>query len=567
MKFNFKKQNKVDDKKINIQNHRSSNYDWFNGSGPKAKTPKEKAQKVWKIIRSLIYVSLASLSLTGCIQTFIIKTDNLTGQGMEVYSKKENVAPHVNTITWDGKELTMDDEKANYWINPAKTDEKEILKNVHKQIEDNKGDIAKWKTENQAIQFIDKSNKSKWITNVVDKFADGKYMVIGESEKEDSWTADKTLKIKILSQKNTITKDKKVLTTWAAKEYSIDKIAGNQSSFAQLVFKKYYEKYLLPNFPKNLGKDNTDKLNTYYKNQEKLGGLTGLSLVEKNTKYTFDHKKSLIGFNLSKGSKLRAIYDWKTAWNLGPFYGMFVYPLSKLTLGMVEGMPMMGGWESIIAIFLAVIIIRTFAYGLTFKSTLQQVKQQELSAKRATIEAKYEQYKGNKQMEQRKRQEMSEMFKKEGISPLGAIGNIFLTMPIFLAMWKIIGGVGHFKSTKWLGINFASTSYKELFAGKWQYLPLMLAAGLVQAISLFTPRLLTKRRDKKRINAQQKAALKKANKTQNIMMVVFIVFAFIFTAGIQIYWIFGGLFTTVQNIVNHFIIKKQSMKKKQRGIK
>ncbi len=95
----------------------------------------------------------------------------------------------------------------------------------------------------------------------------------------------------------------------------------------------------------------------------------------------------------------------------------------------------------------------------------------------------------------------------------------------------------------------------------------MLVAGLVQAISLFTPRLLTKRRDKKRINAQQKAALKKANKTQNIMMVVFIVFAFIFTAGIQIYWIFGGLFTTVQNIVNHFIIKKQSMKKKQRGIK
>ncbi|MCP4356016.1 MAG: hypothetical protein GY793_10395 [Proteobacteria bacterium] len=83
---------------------------------------------------------------------------------------------------------------------------------------------------------------------------------------------------------------------------------------------------------------------------------------------------------------------------------------------------------------IAVIIIRTFAYALTFKSTLQQVKQQELSSKKAAIEAKYEQYKGNKQMEQRKRQEMSEMFKKEGISPLGSIGSIFLTMPIFLAM-------------------------------------------------------------------------------------------------------------------------------------
>ena len=63
----------------------------------------------------------------------------------------------------------------------------------------------------------------------------------------------------------------------------------------------------------------------------------------------------------------------------------------------------------------------------------------------------------------------------------------------------------------------------------------MIVAGAVNGLSAYYPRLLTKRRDKNRTNVQQRAALKKNNKTQNIMIVVQVVMALIFSAGTQVY--------------------------------
>ena len=83
---------------------------------------------------------------------------------------------------------------------------------------------------------------------------------------------------------------------------------------------------------------------------------------------------------------------------------------------------------------LIVFTLRILAFGISFKSTLQQTKQQEIAAKKATIDAKYASYGDNKQMKQRKQQEIQALYKKEGISPLGALGSAFVTMPIFLSL-------------------------------------------------------------------------------------------------------------------------------------
>jgi membrane protein insertase Oxa1/YidC/SpoIIIJ len=37
-------------------------------------------------------------------------------------------------------------------------------------------------------------------------------------------------------------------------------------------------------------------------------------------------------------------------------------------------------------------------------------------------------------MEARQKQEIAELYKREGVSPLGAIGSVFMTMPIFLSI-------------------------------------------------------------------------------------------------------------------------------------
>ena len=101
----------------------------------------------------------------------------------------------------------------------------------------------------------------------------------------------------------------------------------------------------------------------------------------------------------------------------------------------------------------------------TFKSLLQQTKMQELQAKKAIIDQKYEAYKGNKQMENRKRQEVQDLYAKEGISPFGSLGTLLITMPIFIAVWRVIAGTPHIKAGVWAGLILSKTSYKEVFSG------------------------------------------------------------------------------------------------------
>ncbi|NQZ65611.1 MAG: membrane protein insertase YidC [Mycoplasmatales bacterium] len=273
--------------------------------------------------------------------------------------------------------------------------------------------------------------------------------------------------------------------------------------------------------------------------------------------------------NLLTGTKYVPIISWSQAWTrgFGPFYGIFVWPISKLSVTLTDGIPIMSGWETLIAIVMIVFILRIIAFGLTFKSVLQQTKQQEIQAKKAVIDAKYANYKGNKQMEQRKRQETAALYKKAGISPLGALGSAFIGMPIFLSVWRIIGGIPHIKATIWMGINFSATSYKELFAGEWQYLPLILLAGIGAAFQNIYPRLLTKRRDKNRTNVHQQAAMKKNNKTQNIMMGIFVFMAVIFSAGLQIYWIVGSIWQIIQVTITHNILVKHKKKSKKKKIR
>ncbi len=582
----------------------NSNYDWFrNGSSAtkKSNSPKDSFKKIFKVLKILMYISLAALSLTGCVQSFVISTGNYSGQGMELYESKANIAPHVVTYQYDETNSSIVlDSKANYWLH-----DKEDLKRTHDFVKSKGGDMSTWKTENNAVQILGKDGNVLSFdgTGKVDKSVKNRHIsYLGSSPIiiSESMDNSKTLfNYKPTSEVPMFSINKKTKKLQYINQAKVVPLSNPKHKLLidelQITVFDLLNKMLLDS---PLGKKVTGYISTIPKEGwdvtkevvkttnivnfqtkvENLAKNTGVSLAksstttnaqqaDKGTRYYQSLGGSSLGMHLSSKAKLRAIYDWNTAWHLGPFYGLFIFPLSRLTLAMMGSIPMLNGWESLIVLALVTIIIRSFSYLLTFKSTLQQVKQQELNSKKAAIEAKYAPYKGNKQMDQRKRQELAEMFKKEGISPLGSIGSIFLTMPLFLAMWKIISGIPHLKSTNWLGINFSQTSYKELFHGEFQYLPLMLTAAIIQGISLYIPRLLTKRRDKKRINAQQKAALKKANKTQNIMMGVFIFMALIFSAGLQVYWIFGGLFMIGQNVLNHFIIKRQSKRRKEKRIK
>ena len=265
------------------------------------------------------------------------------------------------------------------------------------------------------------------------------------------------------------------------------------------------------------------------------------------------NKKDIV---LGTGSAAqKPIYSWAGAWKLGPFYGLIIWPLSYMINGMMSSMPAMNGWDGIIAMVIVILFTRILVTMFTYKSLFASHKQQQLNPKKAKIDAKYEGFKGNREMEQRKRQELSKLYKDNNVSLIEPLKALCISTPIFLAVWRIVQGIPDIKSTTWLGIQFSLTSWQELFSGSWQYLPLLLAAGLTQALSHFLPRILNKKRMDERANRAERAALKKANKTQNIVMIVFIVLAVIFEAGVQIYWIISGLWQIMQILIVHHIVK------------
>ncbi|MEA4115255.1 membrane protein insertase YidC [Mycoplasma sp. 744] len=259
----------------------------------------------------------------------------------------------------------------------------------------------------------------------------------------------------------------------------------------------------------------------------------------------------------------KPITSWVESWNLGPFFSLFVYPISYITSSIRNPLPNAFGWTTIFAIIIAVVVTRLIALAFTWKATVTQSRQEELKHKKAKIDAKYAEFKHDKQMKARQQQEIQTLYKKHGINPFDIILSTFISLPIFLAMWRVIQSVPSLKSTTWLGFEFSATSWRNLiYEGQFQYIALLIVTLSTQLISQILPRILNRRKNKQRLSIEEEKALKKSNKTQNIMLIVFTIISVLFTAGVQIYWIFSSLWMIIQTLIIHYVRKSEFYRKK-----
>ncbi|AMD81581.1 putative inner membrane protein translocase component YidC [Mycoplasmopsis canis PG 14] len=259
---------------------------------------------------------------------------------------------------------------------------------------------------------------------------------------------------------------------------------------------------------------------------------------------------------------IQPIYTWKQAWEYGPFYGLLVYPLSVMVQSLRQAMPELNGWATIIAILIAVIFTRLLVLAFSFKATMMQSIQEGLKSKKAAIEAKYIGFENNKTMKMKKNQEIQALYSKYNINPMDQFANLLLSMPIFFAMWRVIQGIPEIKQTVWLGINFSSVSWQKVTSGEFVYLWILIAAILVQLISQLLPQLLNRRKNNLTMTISEKQALKKSERTQRIMMIVFTGITILFSAGVQVYWLFGGLWQIAQVLGIHKLKKTKWFKQK-----
>ncbi|ENY68557.1 Membrane protein OxaA [Metamycoplasma auris 15026] len=257
------------------------------------------------------------------------------------------------------------------------------------------------------------------------------------------------------------------------------------------------------------------------------------------------------------------IITYKDHWSYGPFYGFFMYPVSQFMNAIIRSLGTTG-WSIVLALVITVIIVRLITFFLTAKSVFSTQKMEELNQKKAKIDAKYQAYKADKQMQQRKQMEIAELYKKEKISPFSQLVSSFITLPILIVVFRIISTLPEIKQAFLYSVQLSATSLYRVFkAGEMQYLPILILSVGVQIVAQFMPKILQLRKKKfLRVDAYQKAEMKKASKKTILLPIILSFIGVLFSAGLQIYWIIGGIFTIIQSVIVHYIQKTKWYKNK-----
>ncbi|WP_051619091.1 membrane protein insertase YidC [[Mycoplasma] collis] len=583
---------------------KKNSYGFFRGNFEENDN-KSLLKTIWKAIKIIIYTMIFGISLTGCIQSFVIKSSNQTGSGVEFYSSKTSVSPNVLAFYEENNEIKVRKNNDNYHLDDNTEDKGQIIKKLiaqsGKSFENKEADAyGYWGNKNSLIMWYDFAKKEYKPVSYENKNGDLLFLTSYSTSYEikEDWK-NKEIKIlrnifnidvpknekelsnnnEILEKPETLNFDELFLTLNNPSQENSDSNSKKEEYFSRdviqflnnkiLSLEKYndskYEKALKNVIEKKDKSSIEDRtlVNDYSKNLTKIiKTYTPYTIVNEN-KILYNYSNPVYPFGSSVEQK--AIITWGESWRLGPFYSIFVWPMSRLMIAInnTGSIDVSYGWISIITILIATLITKIISLSFRFRTLFTQNKQQEIQLKKAKIDAKYVKHKGNKQMENKQRQEVAELYKKNNVSPAGPIKQLLVTMPIFLAMWRILQGIPSIKATTWLGINLASTSYQELLYQKeWIYLPILIIVLIVQLVQQILPKLLNRKKNKRMMNQVENATYKKQQKMTYILTVVFIFFGLAFQASVQIYWIFGGIWEIAQILFFHFFQKSKTFKNK-----
>ncbi len=90
-----------------------------------------------------------------------------------------------------------------------------------------------------------------------------------------------------------------------------------------------------------------------------------------------------------------------------------------------------------LAIILLTLLIRIVLFPFMHKSTVSMRKMQKVQPKVKAIQAKYKKHKGDPQMRAKMNQEMMELYKVEGVNPMGGCLPMLIQLPILWALYTL----------------------------------------------------------------------------------------------------------------------------------
>jgi YidC/Oxa1 family membrane protein insertase len=181
------------------------------------------------------------------------------------------------------------------------------------------------------------------------------------------------------------------------------------------------------------------------------------------------------------------------------------------------------GW----AIVIQTLIINIALLPLRISQMKSMLKMQKIQPQIKAIQEKYKKYGMRDPRKQEMQQEMSALYKKEGVNPIGGCLPMLIQLPFLYAYYAMLGVAIDLRHAHWLWIRDLST------ADPWHLLP----------VSIIITMFLTQRM------TPQTGMDPTQQKMMNFMMPVFLgVISWNLAAGLCLYWAESTLIGIVQQV-------------------
>ena len=231
------------------------------------------------------------------------------------------------------------------------------------------------------------------------------------------------------------------------------------------------------------------------------------------------------------------------------------------------------GW----GLLFTTIIVRTIAWPIYAKSNDMSLKMSVMQPEMQRLQTKYANRK-DPMSQQRMQQEMLALYKKHGVNPLG-IFTPFLQMPIFMAMYTVVRRIVVLKEDGTPGLLtltddtffglenclsegvYGTTNPATLWSANfWVGIILAVLVGVTMWLLNFIAQKKPSYAKKNPNPQQQENTMAKQMKFMNWFMIAMMVMAALGNNGLALYWVFGNLYSLVQNLINRKINEKKYYK-------
>jgi len=276
--------------------------------------------------------------------------------------------------------------------------------------------------------------------------------------------------------------------------------------------------------------------------------------IEPNTTYEMDYtyyvgpkKYALLkaaGYKMEKVMEFETIGWW--SWMNG-----LMEPVRKALLWTLNFFhSFLGNYG--VAIILLTVLVRILFWPLTHKSTEKMaIHAEQMKAVQPQIKALNERYKNDKR---RLQQETMNLYKKEGVNPMGAMGGclpMFVQIPVFFALYSVLRNAIELRFAGFLWIHDLSVP-ENLFAGHIPVIGSLNILPIFMSLSMIFQQKLT----------PQMATTPEQQQQQKMMMymmpVMMLFFFYSMPSGLVLYWTTSNLLAILQTVLRNRKKKQQA---------